>query len=101
MVTLTGPCQHVGARISFLIKDIQNAPSQVKSTNFEAYWTSSSYQTVAEFTGTSFVQNEIFGSLPTDQYKLEQVDENFGVENLYTVRFTPVNPIPQAGIVLI
>lgn len=56
---------------------------------------------MAEFTGTAFVQNEIFGSLPTDQYKLEQVDENFGIENLYTIRFTPVNPIPMAGIVLI
>lgn len=34
VVTLTGPCTHAGASIKFYIKDIQNAPSQVKSTNF-------------------------------------------------------------------
>lgn len=90
-------CSAIGAKISFKLHNIINAPSQVKSDSFGAYWTSKVYQKVAEYTGTTTVQNQQFGSLNVEDFKLEQQDEDFGVYNWYTIRFTPLNPIPQAG----
>ena len=48
-------CSAIGAKISFQLHNIINAPSQVKSDSFGAYWTSKAYQKVAEYTGETTV----------------------------------------------
>jgi len=67
---------------------------------FQAYWTSSSYQKVAEYSPQSLrVTNLVPGSLLKNKIVLEQGSKDFGIKNEYQLTITPSNPIPKIGMV--
>ena len=73
----------------------------VPNSGLSAYWTSQQYAKVAEYYNADpvVVTNTEPGILVTKEIYLDQVSRDFNVENQYTLRFTPTNPIPKIGMV--
>lgn len=92
-------CLATGAKISFVLNSIANAPSLIPSKPMAVMWTSEVYSTVAESEAEgATVTNTVLGSLMN--LVLDQASEAFGVPGTrtkYEIRFTPTNPIPEHG----
>ena len=75
----------------------------VPNTGLSAYWTSKEYAYVAKYQPTVSISitNESPGILKDDKIFLDQASSDFDVENVYTLRFTPTNPIPKIGMIKI
>ena len=67
------------------------------SLPMEAYWTSNRYQKVAEYSGILQVTNENPAWLDRTRASITQASQDFEIETIYNIRFTPRNPIPQNG----
>jgi hypothetical protein len=76
---------------------VRNPYTTVPTWPLQADIHSRSYQHVARFTGNLHVQTEFAADLMNNTVSLNQVDKNFEVETLYTLRFRPTNPIPPTG----
>lgn len=114
-------CGKEDAIFSFDVEGIQNSNSMLHSEPIEAYFTSSSYQLVAEFQaakptlcGIECVENTEDGAenylsianlepgyIDAKNVFVDQQSKDFGIENLYTIRFKSSNPIPNIGWVKI
>ena len=93
-------CLVDNAEISFSVEGMTNAASLVKSEAIQAFWTSKSYMKVCEYEGegdpkTFHIQNSLAGSI--EEVSISQASKDYAVNNQYTVRFTPKNPIPKLG----
>jgi hypothetical protein len=88
----------------------------LQSDPIEAYFSSSTYQLVAEYeapspikcqdecslntlenTNALIIANKLPGYILADDVFLDQEYKDFGIENLYTIRFKPANSIPNVG----
>jgi hypothetical protein len=90
-------CKNVGASISFLIKDVTNAPTMITSDYLTSSIYTKNYQMVAEYrlddpTKATTVTNTGYGVLK--DISIDQASKDFGIINQYTIRFTPINPLP-------
>ena len=98
LTKVASACKSVGASISFLIKDVRNAPSMISSDALTAAWFTKNYQEVAEYrldnaADYTTVTNTEHGVI--SELSISQASKDFGVVNQYTIRFVPVNPLPQ------
>lgn len=60
-----------------------------------ASYRSFSLQAIGQYKGPAIqIKPTIPDALDLKKVKLEQTSRDFGVESLYTLRFTPRNPIP-------
>ena len=94
-------CMQDDAEISFSVEDMTNAPSTLPSESIEAFWTSSNYMDVCEYQGDPDVpytiKNTISGTIDPNTVAINQDSEDYGINNQYTIRFSPTNPIPKLG----
>jgi hypothetical protein len=69
----------------------------VESGKIGAYWMSSEYRQVANFSGEIRIQNTEMADLNPERASLHQVKLDFGIDTILTVTFRPTNPIPRSG----
>ena len=74
----------------------------VQSDPLGARVTDEDYLLVALYDGEATITNTVAGDLDTalnGDTRLLQVSEDFDAENIYTLNFRPVNPLPRMGVV--
>ena len=69
----------------------------IDSADITSYRQSKAYQMISEFEGQLRLANDKFADLNEEDVSISQEDENFAQESLYSIRFTPTNPIRKAG----
>jgi hypothetical protein len=97
VATLVAPCEAPGSEVSFTIENVVNSPSLVPSPSLTAHRTSKAYNRIDEYEGSIRVSNVDLAILRNEDMYLDQAEKDFGVESLFSIRFTPFNPIPQVG----
>lgn len=89
-------CSKTGAVFAFTIKGVRNARSMVPTEIKTAHIKSFEQQAVAVYSGSPIViQCNKPDALDPAKVKVEQTSRDFGADALYTIRFTPTNPITQ------
>lgn len=83
-----------------------NAASLLPSDEITAYWTSKRYMQVCEYKKVDETSGEVIpyqivnlnpGTIVSETTSISQDSKDYGVNTLYTVRFTPTNAIPKLG----
>jgi hypothetical protein len=78
-----------------------NAPSLLESEAINVEWTTSEYRGVCKYKGDNDapykIKNTISGTIDKTSVKINQGSKDYGVNNQYTIAFTPNNPIPKLG----
>jgi len=73
-----------------------------ESVPIGAYIKDAAYNDVALYDGGETITNNVPGYLSDDlggETRLMQVSEDFDAENIYTLNFKPINPLPTMGVV--
>lgn len=100
-MVLVQPCTEENAEVKFVLQGIRNPQSLIPSGTLQASWTNKQYREVAKFSGTIVIQNKDLAYLDPSVISLNQANQEFGKESLYTLVFRPHNPIPKSGWVKI
>ena len=70
----------IGSEFTFTLNGIRNPTSLVTSKSLFAYWESSRYQRVANYSGDLSITNDIVADIDNSTISIHQVDKNFKVE---------------------